>query len=113
MKRTQSRWRALLCLALAGASSGCQRSGDPGPVADVTAVAAVRKALEGEGGAGGGAAAPVGTGWATLRGTFKFAGDPPQLPRYNVDKDDAVCKPGGVAPEQPLLLVDSATSGIA
>jgi hypothetical protein len=55
----------------------------------------------------------VGTGWATLKGVFKFAGDPPRMPPYDVTKDEAVCKPGGTAPPQELLVVDSATSGIA
>lgn len=106
--------RAALVLALGGAAAGCQRSSDLGPVADSASASAIRKALLGDAGAGGAAAAaPTGTGWATLRGTFKFAGDPPQMPRYNVDKDEAVCKPGGAAPFQELLVVDSATSGIA
>lgn len=58
------------------------------------------------------AAASTGTGWATVRGRFVYDGTPPQMPPYNVDRDDAVCKPGGRAPLQQTLLVDSATGGI-
>jgi hypothetical protein len=118
MHRTKRIRSAAAIVALLGATflsgtAGCQRGGDPGPVADATQVAAIREALHAEAGAGGAAAAPVGTGWATLKGVFKFAGDPPQMPPYDVTKDEAVCKPGGVAPPQELLVVDPGTSGIA
>jgi hypothetical protein len=42
-----------------------------------------------------------------------YDGDPPQMPPYPVNKDEATCAPGGQAPPQESLVVDSATKGIA
>lgn len=59
------------------------------------------------------AAAPVGTGWGTLKGRITFASDDrPQMQPYGVNKDQAVCSPDNQPPLQQTLLVDSATSGI-
>ena len=58
-------------------------------------------------------AAPVGTGWGTLKGRITFASDErPQMPPYGVNKDQAVCSPDNRTPLQETLLVDSATGGI-
>ena len=93
---------------------GCQRSSDLGPLADAARVPEIRKALGADAVEDGGAvAAPVGTGWATLRGVFKFDGEPPSMPPYKVDKDQLVCIVDGHAPPQEWLLVDSNTKGIA
>ncbi len=106
---------AATAVALCVAAVGCQRAGDYNPVADVSKVADLRKALFGDsaGGAEGAAAAPVGTGWATLKGVFTFDGDPPAMPPYNVDKDFEACAPGGQTPAQQWLVVDPANKGIA
>ncbi|RIK85230.1 MAG: hypothetical protein DCC67_04215 [Planctomycetota bacterium] len=79
------------------------------------AVAAkIRTALVGDAeAAGADEQAATGTGWATLRGRFVYEGQPPQMPPYQVNKDAATCAPGGAAPPQEYLLVDSATQGIA
>ena len=105
--------RGGVALLLAVACVGCQRKVDLGPVADLRTASAMRAALSsGEGTAGDNAAAQVGTGWATLRGQFIYDGDPPQRPPYNVTKEPAICAPGGQAPLQETLVVDSATNGI-
>lgn len=103
------------CAILAAfVSVGCNSRTDLSPVADATKVADIRKALGGEGGGEEAAAGPVGTGWATLKGTFTYDGDPPAMPATpGVNKDEAVCAPGGHAPPQEWLVVDSASKGIA
>jgi hypothetical protein len=92
---------------------GCQRPSELGAVANLDRASKIRDALKGDGGGAAAAAAPVGTGWATLKGTFTFAGDPPQMPPYGVNKDHEICAPGGEAPPQELLVVDPATKGVA
>jgi hypothetical protein len=58
------------------------------------------------------ASAEAGTGWATVRGQFVFDGTAPQMPPYNVTKEPEICAPGGHAPLQETLVVDSASGGI-
>src|SRR5690606_34902717 len=48
----------------------------------------------------------------TLKGQFTFVGDPPKMDPYNVNKDQAVCSPGGMSPLQETLEVDDSTKGI-
>lgn len=108
--------KAIGLLALAVViSSGCDRPPALGRVADMKDAEVIRVAFTaGQTGEGSGTAAagPVGTGWGTLKGKFVFAGDPPQMSPYNVNKDQEVCMPGGQAPLQETLLVDSASGGI-
>jgi hypothetical protein len=101
---------ALLAVMLVG----CGRPQDLGPVADLTAVSKMRTALmKGSEGADSGAAVATGTGWGTLKGRFTYPDEPPTMPPYNVNKDQAVCAPGGQAPLQEFLLVDPSSKGIA
>lgn len=105
----------LLLIAVSGLSSlGCQRTDELGPVASASSTSAIREALaSGDGNSGGtAAAASSGTGWATLKGRFVFDGDAPQMAPYNANKDMETCAPGGKAPLQEKILVDSATSGL-
>jgi hypothetical protein len=66
-------------------------------------------------GSGGGAEVATGTGWATLKGSFKLAEGVTPRPRKPliVNKDTAVCAPGGKSVLDEVMLVDSATRGIA
>jgi hypothetical protein len=113
-KTVWNRWISTAMLAaLCTAPLGCERRSEAGRVADPTAVADIRRALAGEGGGAGAAEAVVGTGWATLKGKFTYEGDPPAMPPYDVNKDQATCAPGGKAPPQEYLVVDGATKGIA
>jgi len=94
-------------------ASGCRRGDELGPVADATVATSIRTALsQGSDGAGGGTAAPTGTGWATLKGRFIFDGTPPTMPPYNVNRDQATCNINGRAPPQETILVDAATNGL-
>jgi hypothetical protein len=101
-------------LAIAALSVvGCSRASEEPIVANLTAAEKIRTALVGEGAAGADEAAATGTGWATLKGKFTFDGTPPTMPPYAVNKDQATCAPGGQAPLQQFLLVDSGNKGIA
>lgn len=117
MKLASNRCRSLAALVLAlslAAASGCQRSADSGKVANLAVASNIRKSLVGEGAASGeAAAAATGTGWATLKGRFLYEGDPPKMPPYPVNKDEAVCAPGNKPPAQETLVVDAASKGIA
>jgi hypothetical protein len=85
-------------------------------VADSRAAIEIRKALDtSSGSVGKGAIADVastGTGWGTLKGSFKFDGTPPTMVPYDVTKDQATCTSDGKPPLQQTLLVDSTTNGI-
>lgn len=107
------RLSAALALAVVTLSAvGCQRSSDEPIYANLAAAEKIRVALGGEAGAVEEVAA-TGTGWATLKGKFTFDGDPPTMPPYAVNKDQATCAPGGQAPLQQFLLVDPDSKGIA
>ena len=117
LRRSKLSSSALVAILVASASiiaaSGCQRGEPLGPVANANEVSRLRAAMSS--GSGGGAAtqaAKTGTGWATLKGRFIFDGTPVQMEPYNVNKDQAVCMPGGNAPLQESLIVDSSTKGI-
>jgi hypothetical protein len=93
---------------------GCNRQVDLGPVADIQTARTIREALTAGGAAEGGetAEAATGTGWATLRGQFVYDGTPPERPPYNVSKEHNICAPGGQAPPQEKIVVDSGSGGI-
>jgi len=93
---------ALISLTL----SGCGRSAAAGPRPDIAAVDAIRKGLtEGSAeGAGQQAVEATGTGWGTLKGTFKFVGTPPAAKPLNVDKDTEVCNRDGALMDNSLVV---------
>ncbi len=105
---------ALLLLTI---GSGCGQAPELGPVANSAASAKIREAFGSTGGEPSGgstvAAVSTGTGWGTLQGRFTYDGSPPAMRPYAANKDAAICAPGGKAPPQETLLVDSSTSGIA
>jgi hypothetical protein len=103
---------ALALVVVTLSAVGCQRSSDEPIYANLAAAEKIRVALGGEAGAVEEVAA-TGTGWATLKGKFTFDGDPPTMPPYGVNKDQATCAPGGQAPLQQYLLVDPDSKGIA
>ena len=98
-------------------AGGCQRITPPSPRADSNAANYIHLSLTSGAGQrttdGGGPSAPVGTGWATLKGRFVFNGTPPQRRRLSVSKDVAICAPGGSAPMGESLVVDASSGGIA
>jgi hypothetical protein len=95
--------------------AGCERPLAPPQRVNTTNVAVLRKALGGADAASGSAsAAPAAepTGWATIRGRFTLSGNPPPRDPLTVDKDIAVCAPGGKQVLSEELVVDPATKGI-
>ena len=110
--------RGHACLAaLAGLMllTGCQPNVELGPVADLASAGSIREVIASGASSEGTSTAAVasGTGWGTIKGRFVFDGEPPQMQPYNANKDEATCKPGGTAPLQETLLVDSGNKGIA
>ena len=78
-----------------------------GPRADAQIAAKIRKDLESgasEAAAGGGEAEASGTGWGTLRGTFKYVGTPPTPAKLPADKDPEVCGKGGGILDNSLVV---------
>ena len=99
----------LLVAVVMPTTIGCGYIPAPFPTARVTAPSlnadegtalALRAALEGgaEAVAGGGGSSTLSdpTGWATLTGHFQLDGTAPRMNPLKVDKDTAVCAPGGI-----------------
>jgi len=98
-----------ICMAV-----GCARHLPPAERVVLTNVNALRTEF-GRGAAeaaGPAAAVAEPTGWATLKGSFKLNGSVPDRPPLTIDKDQAICAPGGRAVLSETLVVDSATQGI-
>jgi hypothetical protein len=98
---------------------GCARSLPPAQRVQTTNVSNLRASFGG--GTSGAAAASAATleeptGWATLKGSFRIEGTPPQPvslnDQINRHQDRAVCAPGGRPVLSEELVVDSATGGI-
>jgi hypothetical protein len=105
-----------VAIAAAAAAVGCGAQRLDSPRANAAAVATIREGLKGasQAAAGGSAAelAPTGTGWATLKGRFAFAGAPGQPKALVVDKDTEVCGKASKLFDQSLR-VDGSTKGLA
>lgn len=113
-RRLYSSLAGLACV-ITVALIGCNGRMNLGPVADQRAATAIHEALVAAKPAttdAAGPAAPKGTGWATLKGQFLFDGDPPQMPPYNVTKEQDICMVGGKAPPQEKLVVAPDTKAI-
>jgi hypothetical protein len=109
--------RILPLVVLAVGLAGCGPGRVTGPVADAAAAAALRQTLlaagAGESGEAMAEAGPVGTGWATLKGRFLFAGTPGERKVLVVDKDMEVCGKGGMKLYDQSLRIDPSTKGLA
>jgi hypothetical protein len=109
--------RTIGCLISAGSLVvvGCGSGRVAGPVPDLAAVAKLAEVLSaGESAADPGeVVAAAGTGWATLKGRFAFAGSPGEKKALVVDKDMAVCSKDGMKLFDQSLRVDDATKGLA
>ena len=96
-------------------ATGCGPVRVSTPAADVAAAEKLRETLLAAGGATAGAeaaAAATGTGWATLKGRFVFAGSPGDAKPLVADKDTEVCGKMSKLFDRSLL-VDSASKGLA
>jgi len=109
--------RILPLVVLAVGLAGCGPGRVTGPVADAAAAAALRQTLlaagAGEAGETTAEAGPVGTGWATLKGRFLFAGTPGERKVLVVDKDMEVCGKGGMKLYDQSLRIDPSSKGLA
>ena len=99
---------------LAAMAAGCGSQRVVSPVADAAAAARIRDGLAAATTAatGGGDTAVTGTGWATLKGRFVFAGDPGQAKALVVDKDTEVCGKSAKLVDRSLR-VDASGKGLA
>jgi hypothetical protein len=98
----------------AGLAAGCGSQRVASPVADAAAAITIREGLAAAApaAAGGGEAAATGTGWATLKGRFVFAGEPGQAKPLAVDKDTEVCGKSAKLFDRSLR-VDASGKGLA
>lgn len=112
-----ARARAALVAAVSMVVSvGCTDGRVAQPAADAAAAERLRGVLadaSSSGSDGGAEAAPVGTGWGTLKGRFAFAGSPGEAKALVVDKDTEVCTKDGVKLYDRSLVVDPGTKGLA
>ncbi|MGB8854743.1 MAG: hypothetical protein WCC69_14405 [Pirellulales bacterium] len=95
--------------------SGCRPARVSVPDADAEAAGTLRATLVSAPAAGGQseAAAATGTGWATLKGRFVYAGTVGEPKALVVDKDTEVCSKGGMKLFDRSLLVDPSSKGLA
>lgn len=94
--------------------SGCGSDRVAAPSADAGRAAELRSRLASASPAVAAAdAVPVGTGWATLKGRFVFAGDTGTPRALVADKDTEVCSKDGVKLLDRSLLVDPSGKGLA
>lgn len=105
----------LLGAALVVACAGCGSGRVAGPEPDLAAAEKLREVLTAGEVAGetNVVAAAAGTGWATLKGRFVFAGTPGDKRPLVVDKDMAICSKDGRKLYDESLRVDPATKGLA
>ncbi len=88
----------LFVVVVIGATVGCERTKAPNLAANMNTASSVRELLQAGAAEGGGASAASlsePTGWATLTGRFQMLGTPPRREPLTIDKDTAVCAPGG------------------
>ncbi|MFM7071807.1 MAG: hypothetical protein ACKO38_08460 [Planctomycetota bacterium] len=96
-------WISMAVLATGSVIASANGCGPRLPVnvsPDLAMAKSLRTALEAGGGEGAStdsATTPsaMPTGWATLSGVFRIAGDRPSAATLSVDKDQGVCAPGG------------------
>lgn len=106
--------RLLILAASLLVAAGCARSVPPAERVNVNNVKALRTALGGDAAAATAEAGPAAepTGFATIKGTFKFSGTAPQRVVLTIDKEREVCAPGGKQVLGEQFVVDPATGGI-
>jgi len=111
-------WTGCLIVTLGAGSallSGCARPASAGPSPNAQAASEIRAKLtsgaEATAAGGDAVAESTGTGWGTLKGTFKFVGTPPVPGKLKVDKDVEVCGKGQGTVDNSLVVASD--GGIA
>jgi len=107
-------WRGPGIVLATACIVGCARPQQPAVKVQTQNVKALSAAFGGSAveAAPAAAAAAEPTGWATLKGSFKLDGTAPAPVPLTIDKDQAVCAPGGKQVLSESLVVDSASGGI-
>jgi hypothetical protein len=96
-----------------GVAAGCGPVRVTTPTADIAAAETLRTSLlAASGGAAKSEAVATGTGWATLKGRFVFAGTPGEAKALIADKDTEVCGKAAKLFDRSLL-VETASKGLA
>jgi hypothetical protein len=108
-------FRALAVVPVLLVACGCGAGRVAAPQADAAAAEKLRATLVSASSTAGGeeVAAVQGTGWASLKGRFTYAGTPGDPQALVVDKDLEVCSKGGMKLYDRSLLVDGSTKGLA
>jgi hypothetical protein len=107
-------WSFAGSLVLVVGVSGCGTGMVAGPAPDFDAARVLREKLATATEPGEAAdETPQGTGWATLKGRFVFAGTPGAAKALVVDKDTQVCSKDGMKLYDRSLMVDESTKGLA
>jgi hypothetical protein len=107
------RFHIAACMLIVGLA-GCTPPRVDSPPGDAEAAAAIRTTLMTAAvGGGAGPAAATGSGWAALKGVFKFDGAAAGPKQLVVDKDTEVCSKGGMKLFDRSLLVDPSSKGLA
>jgi hypothetical protein len=103
-------WLALPALL----AVGCGSREETGPLADPNTVELIRTSLSsGAPAVDTEVATAEPTGFATLKGTFRFDGQAPNSPALSITKDEAICAPGGKTVFDRDFVVDTSTGGLA
>lgn len=102
-----------LPLVLLVLTVGCGGSGGGNPLANSDVVATIRTGLADGAPAVEAASVAEPTGFATLRGTFRFDGQAPAPTLLSVTKDQSVCAPGGESVYDHNFVVNSSNQGLA
>jgi hypothetical protein len=105
----------VLALIAAAAAGGCAPPRVAAPEPDAEAASRLRATFVSASVANATVdeTAATGTGWATLKGRFTFAGAPAAAKALVVDKDTEVCSRGGMKLLDRSLLVDPSSKGLA
>ena len=109
--------RVCLCVGLLGVAFawGCNRDSLRGAIPDVSKAKEMRLTLA-TSDAGTATQESDGqqrTGWGTIKGQIRVVGPVPPNRVLNVNKDQAVCQPGGAAVRGQTVEVDPSTGGLA
>jgi hypothetical protein len=105
---------ACLAAALLASAGGCARRLPPAERVNINNVSALRTSLGGDAAASAVQAGPAAepTGFATIKGTFKFTGQAPARMALVIDKEQNICAPGGKQVLSEQFVVDPASGGI-
>lgn len=116
MAREWSKIAACCLFPLVLSAAGCQSEDLRGAIPDQQAAREMRVALaKSDTGTAPLEKTPAQqrTGWGTLKGRIRVVGDVPPNRPLNINKDQAICQPGGAVVRGQTVEVDPASGGLA